>query len=59
MWSASPSYAEGEYLDKGYEVAPEEEPVQPLGGVILYGILAAVLAATGYVCYAVGQAGAI
>jgi hypothetical protein len=46
-------------LDKGYEVAPEEEPVQPLGAVFLYGTLLAVIGTTAYVCYAVGQAGAI
>lgn len=56
--SASTSYAEGQYLDKGYEVMPEEEPEQPLGKTFLFGILAAVLAATAYVCNAVGQAGA-
>ena len=52
-------YAKGKYLDKGYVVAPEEEPVEPLGKGFLYGVLVAVLGATGYVVYAVGQAGAI
>ena len=53
------SVYEGKYLDKGYVVAPEEEPVEPLGKGFLYGVLVAVLGATGYVVYAVGQAGAI
>ena len=52
-------FAKGEYLDKGYEVSAKEEPVKPLGNAFLYGVLVAVLATTGYVCYAVGQAGAI
>merc|ERR1711966_259034 len=52
-------FAKGEYLDKGYEVAPEEEPAEMVGKPFLYGVLVAVLGATGYVVYAVGQAGAI
>lgn len=52
-------FAKGEYLDKGYEVTPEEEPTEVLGKGFLYGVLVAVLGATGYVVYAVSQAGAI
>lgn len=52
-------FAKGEYLDRGYVEKAEEQPVPVLGMGFLYGVLVAVLGATGYVVYAVGQAGAI
>ena len=52
-------FAKGEYLDRGYVEKAEEQPVPVLGKGFLYGVLVAVLGATGYVVYAVGQAGAI
>ena len=50
-------FANGEYLEKGYEIQAQEEPVQPLGGAFLYFVLLAVLATTAYVVVQVGQAG--